>query len=456
MITFNYSVRTILRKHANVYTISFVVRWNKKKNELWISSGYQWLPEKWDNEKQQARNNTTIKNSDGKTVYARDVNSMRLFYLEQIDKAFTEFMEHDLIPTKEDLRERFNELVGNVDKMPAVEAAKFTDTHKFFQDIYEEFMRERAIEKNWSKSTRDKNAQMWTCLCDFNPNITLGKLNRSTLNKLKQWYYDHGYHNTTISKRFRDLKSFLRWIADKGYPINDEALRCKIDVITYLVFDELMTFANHPFKQAYLENARDIFCFMCYTSLRYSDVRNLKKAHINGAVIELFTQKTKEKLEIPVIVYAKALIDKYKNTDGENLFNVPSNQKLNDYIKVAAKEAGLDRMIGEMYYVGNDRHETFKPIHEIITCHLARRTFVTCSLALGIPPEVVMKCTGHSSYEAMKPYIDIASSTTQEQMEKWNINSIKHIVQKKVDSLTTEQLEQLNQFLDELLQITPE
>ena len=35
MITFNYSVRTILRKHANVYTISFVVRWNKKKNELW-------------------------------------------------------------------------------------------------------------------------------------------------------------------------------------------------------------------------------------------------------------------------------------------------------------------------------------------------------------------------------------------------------------------------------------
>ena len=454
MIDFNYNVWTYLRSDVNIVTMR--VRWNKKKYTVYLSLAYSWPKEKWDNEKQQAKNNTTNK-INNEIVYAREVNAYKLHCLECIEKTFKEFKKQDIIPSPSDFKERVNEVIGNVDRLPEMTASNYTDTHEVFKTIYEEYMRERAIEKNWSKSTRDKNAQMWKCLCEYCSNITLGKLNRSTLNGLKKWYFDHGYHNTTVAKRFRDLKTFLRWVNDKGYTVNEEALKFVSNVpkskkvITYLTFDELMHFAEFPLKQQYLQKARDIFCFMCYTSLRYKDVKELKKNNISNGFINLFAHKTKTKLSIPIIQYSQALIDRYMKTDGDYLFDVPTNQKLNKFLKTAAKEAGLNRKVEEMYYVGNERHETFKPLHEIIVCHMGRRTFVTCSLAFEIPPEVVMECTGHSTYEAMKPYIAIASSTKKKQMEKWNVNTTKQIVLKKIEQLSPLQLDRLSAYIDRLI-----
>lgn len=42
------------------------------------------------------------------------------------------------------------------------------------------------------------------------------------------------------------------------------------------------------------------------------------------------------------------------------------------------------------------------------------------SLMLGIPPQIVMKWTGHSDYAAMKPYIAIADSVKSDTMAKFD------------------------------------
>ncbi len=55
-----------------------------------------------------------------------------------------------------------------------------------------------------------------------------------------------------------------------------------------------------------------------------------------------------------------------------------------------------------------------------IGTHAGRRTFICNALALGIPPQVVMKWTGHSDYKAMKPYIDIADDIKANAMSKFN------------------------------------
>ncbi len=461
MIEYNYSVRTVLRKHTTNSTISFVIRWNKKRQELWLSTGIQWDPAKWDSSKGKARNNTTTVDTSGHTTYARDVNSLILLYFESIEKAFKDFKNKDKIPSADELRESIYKLMGNVGRMATPAADQYIDTHKQFETIYKQFMSERAIEKNWTKSTRDKNSQMWKCLNEYNPRITLGMMNRLTLNGLKKWYFDQGYHNTTVAKRFRDLKSFLNWLDRNGYPVNKEALQFDSNVpksekvITYLTLEELRHFASFPLKQQYLRNARDIFCFMCYTSLRYSDTAALKKSSISDGFIHVFTQKTKAKLDIPIIKDAQEILDNIMSTPGEYVFKAPSNQKLNDFIKLAAKEAKLDRKIQEMYYVGNEPHETYKPIHEIISCHMARRTFVVCSLALGIPVEVVKACTGHSTYEAMKPYIAIDSSTTKTYMEKWNVKTTRLQILKKIERLSSSQMMQLDNFLSTLLGDAP-
>ena len=48
---------------------------------------------------------------------------------------------------------------------------------------------------------------------------------------------------------------------------------------------------------------------------------------------------------------------------------------------------------------------------------IARSTFIVTTLSLGIPPNIVMKWTGHSDYQAMKPYIAIAEKTKADAMK---------------------------------------
>jgi hypothetical protein len=39
---------------------------------------------------------------------------------------------------------------------------------------------------------------------------------------------------------------------------------------------------------------------------------------------------------------------------------------------------------------------------------------------MGIPPEIVMKWTGHSGYKAMKPYIDVVDEIKDKSMKKFD------------------------------------
>ena len=61
--------------------------------------------------------------------------------------------------------------------------------------------------------------------------------------------------------------------------------------------------------------------------------------------------------------------------------------------------------------------EETSPKCDLIGTHAARRTFIGFALSSGIPPQVVMKWTGHSDYQAMKPYIEIAEKTKADAMK---------------------------------------
>ena len=93
------------------------------------------------------------------------------------------------------------------------------------------------------------------------------------------------------------------------------------------------------------------------------------------------------------------------------------------------------------------RREEQHPFYEIISCHDARRTFVSCSLAMGIPPQVVMKATGHKEYKAMQPYIDTATETQALEMERWNKNQFRSQIITTLDKMTENELSLISQLL---------
>ena len=251
------------------------------------------------------------------------------------------------------------------------------------------------------------------------------------MRELKNWYIKEGYRNVTINKMFVFLKTFIKWLKAEGYEIQPGVLEYKTNLIvvpktvTFLTHKELMHFYNFKFaeNEKNLELVRDMFCFMAFTSLRYSDLENLKRANVFDDHIEICTKKTHDKLSIHLIPHAKEIINKYKYENYKNgkMFRVYANQKINELLKEAAKKAGLDKEVVQIYYQGTTRHEEVKKFYEIIGCHDARRTFVCCSLAIKMTPTAVMSCTGHSTYQAMKPYIEVADETQKAELAKWDM-----------------------------------
>ena len=104
----------------------------------------------------------------------------------------------------------------------------------------------------------------------------------------------------------------------------------------------------------------------------------------------------------------------------DKVLPVITNQKMNEYLKELAELAGINEPIRQTYYKGNGRIDEVTPKYALLGTHAGRRTFICNALALGIPPQVVMKWTGHSDYKAMKPYIDIADDIKANAMSKFN------------------------------------
>ena len=74
-----------------------------------------------------------------------------------------------------------------------------------------------------------------------------------------------------------------------------------------------------------------------------------------------------------------------------------------------------------------------------------------CSLALGIPPTIVMSCTGHSTYNAMRPYIEVADETQRIELAKWDMaekkDDIKRNIAKKLENVDEEKLKKVLEIL---------
>ena len=453
MLINNYTTRAYIKESG---LVMIRIRWNAKKSEISFSLGYKVEPEKWGSSKQLVKANTTFK--DGKkTIYAKEINAAIRNTLSIVAEAFDDFNRLSIVPDKEELKNKLSENLNYYSCKGSSSDEKNNDC--LFEDAFAFFMMERPKEGSFGSTTPHKYKQMHDQVLSCRMGLTLLQIDQKFMNRLVVWYVDNNYCNRTINKQIKMLKSCLGWLGRNGYTINKDALEFKPKLkvipktVTYLKYNELIHFMNYTFseEQNYLTKARDMFCFMCFTSLRYSDLAALKHSHIVDSQIEMFSEKTDGKLIIPLIDQAKQIIEKYSWYKGDTVFPVPSNQKLNDYLKEAAEIAGLDRIVSQSYFKGNDRYEKTAYFYEQISCHDARRTFVVCSLSLGIPMTIVMRATGHSDYESMKPYIEVLNETQRIEMEKWNKQSYKSEVISMIDKLDIRQLEQLSGYIKGIL-----
>ncbi len=444
MIQIKYTIRPFIKPNGQV---AIRVRWNNNTSEVSFITGAYADREKWDDDGHRAVRNTTHKFGN-REYHSYEINDRIADFREAIEETMSKFAIKNSMPTNLELKEDVNRVLGRKEEK-SIKAKR--NVKKTLKQMLDDFLKAGKLEKNWDDDCCEKYIQAYQHITASNPKVTPYNITVDTMLALKAWYIENDYKNRTINKQITMLKCFLRWMSQQdGVSIPDAVLKFNTNLkvmaktVTFLHFDELNHFAHFKFKDddPRLSRARDLWCFMAFTSLRYSDLANLKTAHISDNRIEMMTQKTCDRISIPLTDGALAILNKYKGqemADG-HIFNVPSNQKLNDNIKDAAREAGLDRLIVDTYFIGTKRHEIQHKFYEIISCHDARRTFVSCSLAMGIPAQVVMKATGHKGYNTMKPYIDTATETQTIEMEKWNRSKFKSEIIQLLDKATQDQM----------------
>lgn len=380
------------------------VRWNG--NVLQFNCGYTIAQSKWNAASSRCKRNAFNKRGVSSSEINKELNRLEVL----AEDAFKSFEVQEVMPDKTNYKTAFNASIGKISN-PEVRK-------NILNKCMNDFISSQAAVNSWADKTIHAFRTLRNHLNNFNSDISMAELNEDVYAKFIVYLLEEvGLRNTTAIKTWKLLKWFLRWADKNGYLENKDYIDFNPHLkdvrdreVVFLTWEELMAVYNlrFPDDKKYLERVRDVFCFQCFTSLRYSDVAKLKREDIAGDVVKVVTAKTGDTLQIDLNKYSRAILDKYRG-DSRPL-PVVSNQRMNQWLKEVCYLAGIDTPITTVYYKGAQRVEETRPKYELVGTHTGRRTFICNALTMGIPAATVMEWTGHSDYKAMKPYIKIADA----------------------------------------------
>jgi integrase len=166
-----------------------------------------------------------------------------------------------------------------------------------------------------------------------------------------------------------------------------------------------------------LARQRDIFVFQCLIGCRIGDLWAMTKDNIIDGAVEYIPRKTIEDrpltVRVPLNRQAQAIIERYKDNGDTRLFPFVAQQQYNEDIKEMLKLAGITRIVTILDPL--TRQEVKKPINEVASSHMARRTFIGNLYKQVKDPNLVGKLSGHvEGSKAFARYRDIDEDMAKE------------------------------------------
>lgn len=242
--------------------------------------------------------------------------------------------------------------------------------------------------------------------------------------------------DNSISGHIKNIKMWCKNIDIDGLPINAQYKSSEFSAIktetldVYLTDTEINKVFKHDFNtDLRLSNARNHFIFGLRTGLRVSDFLKLDEKHIDEKFITITTQKTKQKVVIPIHKQVKFIID---SNNGE-LPTPLSDQKFNEYVKEVCEAVGITQKVEgakSTKIVLKEKTETtpeeaiyrketglFRKC-ELVTSHTCRRSFAT-NLYGKLPNKVIMAITGHTTETQFLSYIKTTNEEFAEILGKF-------------------------------------
>ena len=246
------------------------------------------------------------------------------------------------------------------------------------------------------------------------------------------WAYTRkNYRSNTIPASFSVLKVWLNEAARQGL-LKDDTFKSyvsksdEVDNI-YLTEDEISRLyaLDIPMlkskgvidAKSTIEETRDLFIIGCWTGLRQSDLNHLERAlfDVEAETITIVTEKTSEKVTIPMHTYIRELYTKYngkfpkmcyKSHFIEHLKELGRLAEINDEVIVKENRGGKVTSIKYKKY-------------QLVKSHTARRSFATNLFLKGAPTISIMKLTGHTTEANFMKYIKVTREENAQLMQQY-------------------------------------
>lgn len=421
-----YSISICPESHTENTKLLGFVKYSGKRIKFQIGRVDADSPEKWNSETARCMPRTK---HGRRRRHAALINADIDKFINSVDSFFIVHAGDETPPPSEEFK-RFVKSRMDGEENPS---------DSYVLSDYKAFIRCEAEKIGWSLATIKKHNTFVKDLEAVAPHLKYSDITPAFYTKLINYLNKKKNRTGTVKMKISLLEWFLRWAEEnnKAPHINKESRNIKLKTVErpviFLSWEELMrVYALDLSDSPHLERAKDVFIFQCFTGLRYSDVKKLKKIHIYDDAVHVLTQKTHDALTIELNRYSRAIIEKYKDFKpdpltmhhiprsgaGEYEYALPviSSQGFNKYIKEFVKLAQVDTPVLMPYFIGNTRFEKSVPKYELITSHAARRTFICAALSLGVPTTTVMKWSGHKSFDSMKPYVDVSSQEKRDAM----------------------------------------
>lgn len=373
-----------------------------------VNTGLSYDSDKWKDGKPKA--NTKNQNRQSASEVSVAVNKI----IERIDQYFAQCDLQDIKPSADAIR--------NVARN---RQADFKGG--CLNDVFDEFIRAHCSKNKIQLTTINMYEWVRKTLIENVGNVMLSqftdKLVQDFLNSLTD-----KFKNTSTETFMKFFRCFLKWLnKEKHTTLNLKDLGLNLpnvikEAVVYLLPDELKKLENVKLNRANQEFYRDVFLFSCYTGLRFSDIKQLRKTDIRNDSVHVVTQKTGRGITIELNKKSREVYNRMlaRFPDDALLFPKLERVNYNSSLCTIMKQAEINQLVTITYYLGARRFDITKPKYELIRSHAGRRTFVVNCLLKGIPPLVIIKWTGHHDLSALNPYIAIADEQRRNMMKRFD------------------------------------
>lgn len=216
---------------------------------------------------------------------------------------------------------------------------------------------------------------------------------------------DRGENYVCVS--MKRLKALCAWCRETGRTDIDafrgvEVGSEKYGTPYYITREERDHIADFDLSSAplHVQQQRDIFVFQCLIGCRVSDLYSLTSDNIQDRMLRYSPRKTEEKTgmiaRVPLTDRALSILKKYEGVDKKGrLFPFVSEQRYNDYIKQVFGLCGITRQV--IWRNPTTGRSEMRPISEVASSHLARRTFCGNLYRQVKDPNLIGAMSGHAA-----------------------------------------------------------